>query len=129
MLSGSVDGAGVIALFTTPAGIVVDTTGVIYLSDSNVIRRISVAGLIVLTWYYFWYRINSLFMFVIIYIGIVTRWAGGGTATGLGGGSIDGIGISALFSSPSSLVITNSGLLYVADTGNNLIRLISPTGV
>ena len=67
MLSGSVDGAGVIALFTTPAGIAVDTTGVIYLIDSNVIRRISVAGLIVLTWYYFWYRINSLFMFVIIY--------------------------------------------------------------
>ena len=44
-------------------------------------------------------------------------------------GSNDGTGMEALFASPSEIAISSNGDLYLADTGNHLIRKITPAGV
>src|SRR5215216_1665629 len=54
-----------------------------------------------------------------------------GTVTTLAGGSegfADGAGASASFNTPSALALGPDGNLYVADTGNNRIRKITPDG-
>ena len=61
-------------------------------------------------------------------LGDVTRLAGGGSAGGVASGSIDGIGSSARFNAPIGVAVSTSGTVYVADNGNHLIRMISPTG-
>ena len=58
----------------------------------------------------------------------MTRLAGGGSAGGVAGGSIDGTGSAAKFNNPCYLCFDTMGTVYVADTSNNLIRMISPTG-
>ena len=61
-------------------------------------------------------------------LGVVTRLAGGGSASGTASGSVDGTGSAALFNSPCSVAVSTSGTFYVVDQGNHLIRMISPTG-
>ena len=51
--------------------------------------------------------------------------AGGGSA---GGVAADGTGSAAKFTNPKGVTVSTSGAVYVADAGNNLIRMISPTG-
>ena len=58
----------------------------------------------------------------------MTRLAGGGSAGGTVSGSIDGTGSVAEFNYPHYLCIDTMGTVYVTDTGNNLVRMISPTG-
>ncbi|MGI8672675.1 MAG: gluconolaconase [Luteitalea sp.] len=50
------------------------------------------------------------------------------TVAGGGGGFADGAGATARFSTPSGLAIDAAGVLYIADTGNNAIRRLSPEG-
>ena len=51
------------------------------------------------------------------------------TATGtIQGGSADGYGLDAAFSRPTGLAADGEGNLYIADTGNNAIRRLTPTG-
>lgn len=55
-----------------------------------------------------------------------------GTITTLAGGNegfADGAGAQASFNTPSAIAIDKQGNLYVADTGNNRIRKITPEGV
>lgn len=54
---------------------------------------------------------------------VVTTVAGGTTP-----GFTNGFGASAQFSGPLSVTIDQSGNLYVTDSGNNVIRKISPAG-
>ena len=58
----------------------------------------------------------------------MTRLAGGGSAGGTAGGSVDGTGSVAKFNLPEQLCIDTMGTVYVADTYNHLVRMISPTG-
>ena len=45
-----------------------------------------------------------------------------------GSGNLSGEGATARFNRPTGIAIDSAGNLYVADTGNNLIRKISPAG-
>lgn len=86
--------------FADPFGVAIAGDGTIYVADageSNCIRKIAADG-------------------------NVTTLAGGGE------GFADGTGTSASFNTPSALALGPDGNLYVADTGNNRIRKITPTG-
>jgi sugar lactone lactonase YvrE len=95
------DGTGELASFSSPSGIAVNPlTGAIVVGDlaNNRIRLVSPAG-------------------------VVTTLAGSGSAA-----FADGQGVAASFKSPRGVAVTSTGDIVVADSGNNRIRLISPTG-
>jgi sugar lactone lactonase YvrE len=100
--------AATAAKLSAPRALAIDTTGSLYIADTgnNIIRKVSANG-------------------------IITLYAGG--ASTVCAAASDPIGdncaaTSATFKSPSGLTADNLGSLYVADTGNNLIRVISSTG-
>jgi sugar lactone lactonase YvrE len=98
---GYADGEGTNAQFRYPQGIVSDPDGFIYVSDqsSHRIRKISPFG-------------------------FVSTLAGSGT-----GAYAEGFGTNAVFNFPTGLCIDAVGNIYVADNGNNRIRLIKPSGI
>ena len=53
------------------------------------------------------------------------------TLAGLAGssGSADGTGSDARFSSPQGVAVDSAGSVYVADSGNDTIRKVTPAGV
>lgn len=87
--------------FDDPFGLVRDGAGNLYLAEGGEANRVV--------------RIAS--------DGSVTLLAGGKEGFG------DGTGAAAALHTPSGLAIDTAGNLYVADTGNNAIRKISPQGV
>lgn len=98
---GSTDGTGTAARFLVPYGIAVDSTGTLYVVDhgNHTIRRITSAG-------------------------VVTTLAGmAGSA-----GAVDGAGAAARFQYPSGIAVGRDQTVYVADTDNQLIRAITPSG-
>jgi sugar lactone lactonase YvrE len=99
--SGSADGTGANARFNSISGIAADSAGYVYVADTNnhTIRKITPLGAV-------------------------------STLAGLAGakGSSDGVGNKARFNGPTALALDSAGNLYVADTGNNTIRRVSPTG-
>jgi len=103
---GTADGSGSAARFYGPQGVAVDSSGVFYVTDfyNCTVRRITPgvsAG--------------------------NTNWTVS-TLAGLGGsiGSADGFGSAARFYYPGGIAVDSAGNLYVADTGNHTIRMISP---
>jgi sugar lactone lactonase YvrE len=100
--TGSVDGAGSVARFCYPRGVAVDTGGNVYVADSanHTIRKITPAGAVT-------------------------------TLAGLAGniGSGDGTGSAAQFSHPDDVAVDAVGNVYVADTGNSMVRKITPAGM
>jgi len=94
-------GSGDYAQFNAPYGVAVDSFGNVYVGDAanHRIRKITPAG-------------------------VVSTLAGG-----LSGGYQDGAGDSARFSVPTGVAVDSSGNVYVADTGNERIRKITPAGV
>ncbi len=99
---GSADDAGGAARFRDPAGVVVDNAGNVYVADTynSTIRRVTPAGLVI-------------------------------TLAGMAGstGSFDDTGSDARFNFPQSLAIDSSGTLYVADSNNHVIRIVTSAGV
>lgn len=85
-----------------PTGITVDASGNLFVADSgnNVIRSVTPAG-------------------------VVTTFVGAIGAPGY----TDGTGTAASFNLPNGVVEDASGNLYVTDSGNYLIRKVTPAGV
>jgi streptogramin lyase len=100
-VAGNTDGFGAIASFSLPYGIATDNAGNIFVAEmsSHAIRKITPAGM-------------------------VTTLAGkAGVA-----GQADGIGADASFSLPHGVAADKAGNVYVADYGNDTIRMITPAG-
>ncbi len=99
--SGFGDGPALEAQFNSPAAVAVAEDGTVFVADSDnhVIRKISTRGVV-------------------------------STVAGSPGheGSEDGTGSRARFSSPQGLTV-DKGILYVADSGNDTLRKITPAGV
>ena len=96
----TIAGDGSPLVLSDPFGVAVAVDGTIYVADageSNRIRKLSPDG-------------------------NVTTLAGGSE------GFADGAGAAASFNTPSALALGPDGDLYVADTGNNRIRKITPDG-
>jgi sugar lactone lactonase YvrE len=101
--AGYGNGAGSNARFYGPSGVVLDSSGHLYVSDylNRLIRKVSNAG-------------------------VVSTVAGGAAQLT---GSADGTGATASFFNPAGIAMDSSGHLYVADSYNHRIRKISPEGV
>ncbi|EEF61836.1 NHL repeat-containing protein [Pedosphaera parvula] len=97
---GSADGNNSSARFNLPGGVAVDKTGNLYVADTanHTIRKIS--G------------------------GVVSTFAG---LAGVSG-SANGKGSAARFNQPQGVAVDTNGIVYVADTGNHIIRKIALDG-
>jgi sugar lactone lactonase YvrE len=158
-LVGSLDGTGSNARFFDLSGIVSDAGGNLFATDSvdGTIRKITPAG--VVTTLVGVGRDNALEsidgpdsaallapltgiaiapnndVYIADYLHSVIRKVpvGGKIFTFAGGmdqrGTTDGPGTDARFSAPMGLTVGPDGTVYVADTGNNVIRRITPEGV
>jgi len=101
---GSTDGTGSAARFNYPQGVACDTSGNVYVADSN----------------------NSTIRKIVASTGVVTTLAGLALSTG----STDATGSAARFNIPLGVVCDTSGNIYVADTSNNTIRkIVASSGV
>jgi sugar lactone lactonase YvrE len=140
---GYTDGPGASARFDTPSGIAVSPTGIVYVADTgnNAIRRISPDGVV-----------STLARDPELNgpVGVAVDAAGrvivadtyndriraiepdGHVLTIAGGwqsGAVDGPAAEARFNTPCGVAVDAAGNVYVADTGNDAVRVISPTGV
>ena len=97
---GFADGAGTSASFNTPSALALGRDGNLYVADTgnNRIRKITPGG-------------------------TVSTVAGNGTA-----GYVDGPAATAEFNGPIGLAVSSSGDIYVADTYNDVIRMITTAG-
>jgi sugar lactone lactonase YvrE len=93
---GSADGTGAAARFNIPLGVAVDRAGTVYVAEPNnhTIRKITA--------------------------GVVTTLAGAAGDLGWD----DGLGNKARFFRPCGVAVAAAGTVYVADEGNNTIRVI-----
>ncbi len=98
---GSDDGAGNEARFLNPSGVAVDSPGTVFVADTwnNTIRKVTPGG-------------------------IVTTLVG---MPGVVGGS-DGMNSQARFVYPQGVAVDKAGNLYVADSGGETIRKVTPVG-
>jgi sugar lactone lactonase YvrE len=101
-LFGTDDGVGDAARFADPSGLAFDGAGNLYLTDLifNTIRKIELASATVKT-------------------------LAGQTSREIG--SDDGVGAAASFNQPEGLTVDKAGNVYIADTGNSLVRRLEPT--
>lgn len=95
----SKDGVGPAAGFYDPADVVVDARGNLYVAETDGVRKVTPEGM-------------------------VTMFAGKAGSVGYA----DGAGPEAQFNYPRGIAIDPSGNLFVADSGNHVVRKIAPDG-
>jgi sugar lactone lactonase YvrE len=151
---GYADGMGSSAQFSNPTGLTLDATGNVYVTDSGHMRKITPAGVVTtivtsgvdlnapwgiaidgsgnlyvsesLPWIMLALSPTTPIISVdgiikITLSGTVNTWTGSEIQ-----GLTDGVGASAGFSIPCGMAFGPDGALYVADTGNDRIRRITP---
>jgi sugar lactone lactonase YvrE len=98
--TGTADAVGLDARFNEPEGLALDTSGNLFIADTNndTIRVLALDG------------------------SAVTTVAGLPSA----GGTADGVGPAAEFNTPRALAFDSAGTLYVADSINQSIRKLDP---
>ena len=98
---GTFDGTNTGARFNFPTGVALDSANNIYVTDYNndTIRKVTPAGAVT----------------------TLAGWAGIW-------GNTDGTNGNALFSGPAGISVDNSGNVYVADSGNQTLRKVTPSG-
>jgi len=98
---GSADGTGAAASFRSPMSVATGRAGNVYVADTfnDTIRKITPAG-------------------------VVTTLAGTASVRG----STDATGAAASFNFPQGVATDSAGNVYVADTNNFTIRVITPAG-
>jgi trimeric autotransporter adhesin len=94
-------GAAASAQIISPKGVVVDAMGSVYFVDGTTLIRKILPG------------------------GVITTIAGNGTQGYSGDG---GVATQAQLNAPTGLWLDAAGNVYVADTGNNAVRLLQPAG-
>jgi sugar lactone lactonase YvrE len=149
--AGSADGTGSVARFNYPLSVAVDSAGNVYVADTDndLIRRVTANGVVTTLAGNF---INPYGVAVDratnVYVAegfTIRKMTPAGVLTTLAGspewGSSDGTGSAARFGGkfeggggggsirPSGLAVDSVGNVYVADTGNNTIRKVTPDGV
>jgi sugar lactone lactonase YvrE len=99
---GATDGMGTAARFDGPSGLAADPFGNVLVADTgnHLVRKITPDG-------------------------FVTTLAG----MAFTAGSIDGTNSTARFNYPQGVAADTAGNVYVADTGNDTIRKITPSGI
>jgi sugar lactone lactonase YvrE len=99
--NGAVNGTGLAARFDTPTGLALDANGNLFVADTgnHAIRKVTPTGQ-------------------------VTTFAGFAGENGFS----NAVGTAARFNSPLGVAVGTNGLLYVADSGNHVIRAITPAG-
>ncbi len=93
-------GPATAAGLASPTGIALDSTGQLYIATSSTIRKVSTSG-------------------------VVTTIAGNGLP---GFSGDEGPALNAQLSSPSGVAFDAFGNLYIADSDNNRIRMVTPAG-
>ncbi len=147
------DGIGAMAEFNTPSGLAIDGAGAIYVADTgnHAIRRITPYGRVTTIaggggpgWQDrrgaearfdgpigLAFDARGLFVAdayndrirLVTPDGRVSTVAGRGTP-----GLVDGAALDAAFDTPTGLALSANGSLFVADTGNDVVRRIDPDG-
>lgn len=102
-VSGDVDATGTAARLIDPHNIAVDSANNLYFTDGNAIRKATSAGAVT----------------------TIASCPPPGCVDSLG--SIDGPGSTARFDLPGGIAVDAAGNVYVGDTGNDLIREVSPS--
>jgi hypothetical protein len=100
--AGYANGVGAAARFNKPAAVAF-AAGIVYVVENgnHAVRTVTVAG------------------------AVVAPFVGGGVS-GIAAGVADGVGSNALFRTPQGCATSSDGvLLYVADTGNNRVRVVN----
>ncbi len=99
--TGSADGTGSAARFSGPRAVAVDANDNIFVADysANTVRKITAAG-------------------VVTTIGGIPSFSG----------NTDGLNGTSKFYNPSGIAVDNAGNVFVSNSGDNVIRKITPVG-